>query len=162
MDENRGIGKDNRIPWHLPADLRRFKRLTMGHHLIMGRRTYQSIGRALPGRTMVILSRDPFYVPHNCPCDRCHVAGDFTTALQLVESAGEEEAFVIGGSEVYREALPLADRIYLTVVHTVTDSDTFFPELDESHWIVTSTSRQPADDANPYAQTLRILERAEE
>lgn len=161
MDENRGIGKENRVPWHLPADLRRFKRLTMGHHILMGRKTFESIGRALPGRTMVILSRRADYTPENCPPDRCFVVDSLQAGLELARQAGDQEAFVIGGTEVYRQALPLAGRIYLTIVHTTLDCDTFFPRIDEVNWKVVNSSRQPSDESHPYASTLRILERTE-
>ncbi len=129
MDENRGIGFENQIPWHLPADLARFKKLTMGHHLLVGRKTYELIGSALPGRQMIILTRNPEFTAQDCI-----TAETLDEALTLAEKRGEKEVFIIGGAEVYREALPLADHLYLTVVHTRAEADAYFPEFEESDW----------------------------
>lgn len=123
------IGRDGRLPWHLPADLKRFRRLTTGHHVIMGRRTFESIGKPLAGRTNLVLSRDPALRPFGV-----EVLRSLEEALQLAKRRGEEEAFVIGGSEVYRRALPLADRIYLTRVGADVEGDVRFPSLDPGEW----------------------------
>jgi dihydrofolate reductase len=155
MDERRGIGVDNRLPWRLSADLQRFKALTMGHHLIMGRRTYESIGRPLPGRTTVVLTRNPAFRPEGCL-----VAGSLEAALALAEGRGETEAFVVGGSAVFAAALPLAQRIYLTQVHALTPADVFFPAFDRSAWVEREMVYQPADEKNEYAFTFRLLERS--
>jgi dihydrofolate reductase len=122
MGKNRVIGKNGQIPWHLPSDLQRFKRLTMGHHLIMGRRTFESIGRPLPGRQTIILSRDPDYKAAGCD-----VVTDIETALQLASSA--EEVFICGGAEIYQQFLFLTERIYLTELEVNPDGDALFPEL---------------------------------
>ena len=122
MAENRTIGQNNAIPWQLPADLTRFKALTMGHPVIMGRKTYESIGRPLPGRKTIIVTRQPDYRAKGCL-----VTLDLQSALDLAE--GTDEVFICGGGELYRQALPLANRVYLTVVHKEFDGDTFFPEL---------------------------------
>jgi dihydrofolate reductase len=129
MAANRVIGRDGGLPWRLRADLRRFKRLTMGHHLVVGRRTWQSIGRALPGRTIVVLTRREDYCP-----DGVTVARSMDEALALARGAGETECFVGGGGEVYRAALEVADRLYLTLIHEGVDGDTYFPEWDRSAW----------------------------
>lgn len=128
---NRTIGLDNTLPWHLPEDLKHFRNLTMGHHIIMGRKTYESLGRLLPGRTTVIVSRQPGY----------RVAGAITASSlpEAVAACGaDEEVFVIGGAELYREALALADRLYLTEVHAEFAGDAFFPEYDRHTWHETS------------------------
>ena len=125
MAENRVIGRDGAIPWHLPADLARFRELTTGHPIIMGRKTYGSIGRPLPGRTNIILSRAPGYVPPGCL-----VAEGLGDALGLASGApGPDEVFVCGGAQIYREALPLAQRICLTLVHLQVEGDAIFPEV---------------------------------
>ena len=154
MDRQGGIGKDGALPWHLPADLKRFKQLTMGHHLIMGRLTYQSIGRVLPGRVMIVVSRNPDY-----QAPGCLMAHSIEQALNLAETRGESEAFVIGGGKIFAQAIYLADRIYLTEVDAVLDCDTFFPIFDREAWVKIESSSHPADEQNPYASKYHILQR---
>ncbi len=154
LDEQGGIGFENQIPWHLPADLARFKKLTMGHHLILGRKTYESIGSALPGRQMIVLTRNPdFKAPD------CITAPTLDGALTLAENAGENEIFIIGGAEIYRETLPLANQLYLTVVHASAEADTYFPEFEESDWSLISLEEIPADEKNLLATTFKHLAR---
>jgi dihydrofolate reductase len=154
MDEQRGIGCQNRIPWHLSTDLRRFKTLTMGHHLIMGRRTFESIGQPLPGRTTIVISRNPNFRPEGS-----YAVSSLDEALELARSRGEEEAFVIGGGEIFSEALPVADRIYLTKVHGTVQADVFFPPIDEVDWTVKETSTHPMGPRDEFSHTFLILER---
>ena len=149
MAKNRVIGANGALPWHLSADLRRFKALTMGHHIIMGRKTFESIGRILPGRTSVVLSRNPGYRPAGIP-----VAADRGSALAIAEN--DSEAFVIGGAEIYRGALPIADRILLTEIGRNFDGDTFFPEIDPSIW--KQARRESVPDSNLPADFV-VLER---
>ena len=147
MDRNRGIGLGGRVPWHLKDDLRAFKRLTMGHTLIQGRVTWESIGKALPGRRMVVLTRQANYeVPEGV-----YVCESMSEALELAREAGDDEAFIGGGEAVYREALPLADRIYLTYVDAEVETDTHFPEFDETEWEQRTILTQAADESNEYA-----------
>lgn len=157
MDESRGIGKDGKIPWRLKADLRRFKALTMGHHLIVGRKTWETIGRPLPGRQIVVLTRNPDYRPQNCA--DCLTARSFTQALEIARAAGDKEAFIGGGGQIFAQALPLAKRIYLTTVHTDAGCDVFFPPFDLSEWIELECSEYPADSENEFASTYRLLQR---
>jgi dihydrofolate reductase len=152
MDQAGGIGKDGGLPWHLPADLKRFKALTMGHHLIVGRKTHETIGRPLPGRTTIVLTRDLDY-----RADGCLVAASLDEALELARQRGEDEAFVIGGAQVYDEALPLADRIYLTGVHGVFEADVYFPQFDLDGWTVKESLEHPADKENPVGFTFTVL-----
>jgi dihydrofolate reductase len=154
MARNRVIGDAGRLVWRLPADLRFFKRTTMGHHVLMGRKTWDSIGRPLPGRTFVVITRQ-----HDFSAPGCHVAHSLEDALALARAAGEDEAFVIGGAEIYALALPLADRIYLTRVDASFPGDTSFPDLDAAAW--TERSREPHDpDAdNPWPYAFTVLER---
>ena len=130
MDRQRVIGHEGRLPWHIPEDLKRFKVLTMGHSIIMGRKTHESIGRLLPGRRSVIVTRQPDYAVPGA-----HVVHSMQEALAAC--AGDEEVFVIGGGEIYREALPMADRIYLTEVEGNYRGDALFPELAVSEWRTT-------------------------
>ncbi len=154
--ENGVIGRSGDLPWRLREDLRRFRRLTGGHVVIVGRRTQESImrrlGGPLPGRRTIVLSRQAGY-----RLPGCEIARTLDDALQLAR--GEEEVYVIGGAEVYREALSRADRIYLTRVHAAVEGDAFFPPLDPEEWRVTPLGRQPQDPENEYACTFELLER---
>jgi dihydrofolate reductase len=157
MDEEQGIGKGGRVPWRLSDDLRRFKALTMGHHLIVGRKTWESIGRPLPGRRLVIVTRNPGYRPLNCP--DCVVANSLQTALDVARRAGETEAFIGGGGEIYAQALHLADRLYLTTVHTRAGCDVFFPEFDLQGWVEIEHCEYPADSKNEYGFLCQVFEK---
>jgi len=154
MDEERGIGKRGRLPWHLGADLKRFKMLTMGHHLVMGRKTYESIGRPLPGRTMIVITRNRKYNP-----DDCLMVHSFGDALALARQRGESEVFVAGGGEIFNQALPYADRLYLTKVHAQADCDVFFPEYSSDDWVEKETIFSPANEENDHPSTYILLER---
>jgi dihydrofolate reductase len=151
LDRNRAIGKTGGMPWYLPADLARFKSLTMGHPILMGRKTHASIGKALPGRRNIVITRDAVYAAPGC-----EIAGSLEDALRL---AGEGEAFVIGGGEIYRQALPFAQRLYLTRIDAAFDADTFFPEFDEAAWRVTSREAHAPDEKNRYPFEFVLLER---
>ncbi|NBO63325.1 MAG: dihydrofolate reductase [Acidobacteria bacterium] len=154
LDRAAGIGYENRIPWRLSNDLRRFRDLTLGHHLVVGRRTYESIGRALPGRRMIVLSRAPSY-----QIDQCLVAHSLAEAIRLARNSGETELFIGGGAEIYRLALPLTDRIYLTRVEVTLPADTVFPLWDPSEWTETVVSTHPADEHNEFDSTFLIYDR---
>lgn len=130
MAANRVIGRDNQLPWHLPEDLQHFKRLTLGHHLIMGRKTFDSIGRPLPGRTTVIVTRQSDYVSP----PGCLVANSLEQALALCVE--QERVYVVGGADVYRQALVLATVMYLTEVNVIVEGDAFFPEFSLDEWRV--------------------------
>lgn len=151
LDEAGGIGKDGAIPWHLPDDLKRFKSLTLGHHLITGRKTYESIGRPLPGRTTIIVTRQQEYAPAGAALQPVLVAPSFNQALQLARDAGESEVFIIGGSQIYAHALRLATRFYLTRVHATFPCDVFFPSFDLTHWRTLDSSFHPPDDKHAVA-----------
>ena len=138
------IGDRGDLPWRLPADLQRFKRLTMGHHLLMGRKTFDSLGRALPGRTSIVMSRSDIELPEGVL-----LANSWERALDL--AAGDEEAFVIGGADLFRIALPQADRLYLTFVEGEFPGDVFFPEWDPSQWRLVGEDARTPDEKNRYA-----------
>jgi len=152
MAENRVIGRGAALPWHLPEDMRHFKRLTTGHTIIMGRRTYDSVGKPLPNRRTVVLTRDRTFAP-----DRAVVAPDLASAL--ASARGEDEVFVVGGAEIYELALPLAQRIYLTVVHAEVDGDIYFPDFDIAEWTLVSDERHAADQKHAYPFSFRVYER---
>lgn len=154
MDEERGIGVDNGLPWHLSQDLKHFKRITMGHHLIMGRKTYQSIGEPLPGRTMIVLTRNPDF-----EAEGCMVVHSLSDAYEYAESRGEDEVFVIGGASVFEQALDDADRLYLTRVHTRSESDTYFPAFDLSSWELISQTRYEQNKDNDHPFTIKYFQR---
>jgi dihydrofolate reductase len=125
LARNRVIGIENRLPWRLPEDLAHFKALTLGHPIIMGRKTYESLGRPLPGRTNIVITRNPDYCPEGCL-----VAASIAAALALCRD--DDEAFFIGGAELYRQVLPLAERLYLTEVRVDAEGDAWFPEYDRA------------------------------
>ena len=152
MARNRVIGRDQHLPWHLPQDLRHFRATTLGKPILMGRRTFESLGRPLPGRTNLVLTRD---LAWSAP--GALVLHSITEALEA--AAGRAELVVIGGAEVYRQTLPLAQRIYLTRVQSDIAGDTYFPELDARRWRVSSSAAQPADAQHVYALTFETLER---
>ena len=156
MDERRGIGKENHLPWRLSADLKRFREQTMGHHIIVGRKTFESIGKPLPGRQMIVVTRNPDFKPEGCM-----VAHSLEEAITLARERGESEVFVCGGARIYARSLNLADRLYLTLVHTEADVDTFFPEWDERDWIEKESSFHPADEKNEYATTFKLLQKSD-
>ncbi len=150
--DNDVIGRGNRLPWHLPADLRHFKSLTVGKTVLMGRKTYESIGKALPQRTNIVMSRSAYFAPGDAK-----VVGAFQDACAV---AGSGPLMVIGGAEIYRQCLPLAARIHLTQVHTrIEDGDTFFSEWRLSPWRETARERFESDDKNAHAYSFVTLER---
>lgn len=154
-DEAGAIGQAGGLPWRLPADLQFFKRVTMGHPLVMGRKTHESIGRSLPGRLNVVVTRDPAYRPF----EGAVVADSLEDALAKAAEADGEEAMVIGGAEIFRQALPMAERIYLTRVHATFDADTFLPDVPPGQWNEVWREEHGADDRNPYGFSFRLLER---
>ena len=152
-DERGGIGLGGGLPWHLPNDLKRFKALTMGKPIVMGRRTFGSIGRALPGRRNIVVSRRPDLV-----IDGCSVVPSFAAALAAAADAAE--VCVIGGAEIYQLALPVTGLVHLTKVHATVDADTFFPVLDAADWEEVAREDHPADERHAYAYSFLTLQRA--
>jgi len=150
--ENNEIGKQGRMPWHLPADLKHFKALTLGKPVIMGRRTFEAIGKPLVGRRNIVITRKSDY-----RVTGCEIAHSLADALVL--AAGAAEIMVIGGGEIYREALPRAQRVYLTRVHARFDADAFFTGLDPVDWRETAREDHAADARNLYSYSFITLER---
>jgi dihydrofolate reductase len=144
LANNRVIGLNNTLPWHLPEDLKRFKALTMGHHIIMGRKTYESLGRLLPGRTTVIVTRNPHY-----HIDGAQIAHNLETALDI--ASDDAEPFLIGGAELYKAGLPLANKLYLTEVHADFVGDAHLSEIEMAEWIETARSRHTSQNGLAYS-----------
>ena len=152
MAKNGVIGANGSIPWHLPNELKLFKSLTMGHHIVMGRKTYESINRLLPGRTTVIVTRQ-----RNFSVQGAVVAHSIPAALEACK--GDDEIMVIGGAHLFRETLPVADRLYLTIVDAEPAGDTFMPEIDMSEWRETSSQAFSPDDKHAYAYRFTVYDR---
>ncbi|MET3696019.1 dihydrofolate reductase [Bacillus oleivorans] len=135
MDRNQGIGYKNDLPWHLPEDLKYFKRVTMGHTIVMGRKTFDSIGKALPGRNNVIMTRDTHY-DHPEGTEVIHSVDDL---VSINKQKPEEEFFVIGGAEIFRQVLPFTDRLYITFIEAEYKTDTYFPKINWDEWNLVSS-----------------------
>ena len=158
MSRNRTIGRNNALPWHLSEDLKYFRRVTMGKPIIMGRKTWESIGKPLPGRSNIVITRDPAY-----SAEGVKVVRTLEDAISLAENIalidGAEEAVVIGGAQIYAQALPLAQRLYMTQVHAEVEGDTFFPQFDLTQWNEIGHEDFAASGPNPYDYSFVVLER---
>lgn len=154
--KNNVIGKDNDIPWYLPDDLKYFKAKTLGHHVIMGRKSYESIGRPLPKRTNIVVTRNLFFIASNCL-----ITHTVEEALALAQENDEEEVFIIGGAQIYELSLPYLDRLYLTEVDLEVEGDTFFPQLNMAEWQLVSEDPRKASGKNEHDYNFKIFERKE-
>jgi len=156
VSENNVIGRDNQLPWHLPEDLQYFKSVTMGKPILMGRKTYDSIGRPLPGRANIVITRDP-----NWTAEGVIVVNSLEDAMaegaQACNATESDEIMVIGGAQIYRDCLPIADKLYLTKVDAEIEGDAFFPEIDNNQW--QKTSEKTPNDLGKYPYRFLILER---
>ena len=152
--ENNVIGKDNKLPWHLPNDLKYFKNLTWGMPILMGRKTFESIGKALPGRKSIVITRN-----NDWQREGVEVVHSIEEAIQKAEGYGVKEIFVIGGAEIFKTALPDANRIYLTRIHHNFDGDVYFPQVSEQEWDLTSSRFCEADEKNIYNHTYQVWDR---
>lgn len=153
-DEKNGIGRDNQLLCHLPADLRFFKQTTTGHHILMGRKTFDSIGKPLPNRVNIIVSGNS-----NLKTEGCVVVSSIEEAIELAQSNKEDELFIIGGATIYKQAINRANRIYLTRIHSSFDADVFFPVLDNS-WRLIKEENHLADEKNKYNYSFNLYERS--
>ena len=152
--KNRVIGKDNRLLWRLSDDLKNFKRVTSGHHIIMGRKTYESIGRALPNRTNVVITRNK-----NFQAPGCVVVHSLEAAIDFARDNGETQAIITGGGEIYQQALSIVDKMYITEVDCEIDGDAYFPEIDTSNWKLVDEVHWQQDDKNEFNWTFKELSR---
>ncbi len=157
VSENGVIGRGAKIPWRLRDEQRAVRELTLGHCLIMGRKTWDSIGRPLPGRTSIVMTRDRSF---SIEAEGIVVVHDFDSALEAARARGDDEAFAFGGEAIYALALPRADTLHLTRVHATVEGDAFFPDFDESEWKLVDESRHEANERNEYAFTTQRYERA--
>lgn len=157
MDQDRGIGKENRLPWHLSQDLKRFRELTMGHYLLMGRKTWESIGRPLDGRTSIVVTANRHYFPEDCI-----VVHSVEEGIQYADACGEMELFIVGGGEVFKQALPIANKVYLTQIHAIVQGDVFFPEFDMRYWKEVDRVDYPCDTNNQFPFTFVTLIKKEQ
>ena len=158
ISDNNAIGKQNGLPWYLPEDLKFFKRTTLGKPVIMGRKTFDSLGKPLPGRLNIVISSQKDL---NLP-EGVILAHDLQTAIQRVEHETADEAFVIGGAIIFKLAMPFAERMYITRVHAnIHDADVFFPHMDHTHWKLAWEEAHPADDKHLYPYTFQRYERVE-
>ena len=158
VSENNAIGRHNTLPWYLPEDLKFFKRTTMGKPVIMGRKTFESLGRALPGRLNIVLSGNKDLV---LP-EGVLLYNDINAAIERLKSEPSEECFIIGGGKVFETTMPMVDRMYITRVHcNVPDADAFFPNIDHTHWKLTWEEKHNADEQHQYAYDFQQYERIE-
>ncbi len=145
--ENNALGKDNQLLWHLPDDFKRFKSVTTGHHIIMGRKTFESFSKPLPNRTHIIISRQENYQPEGCI-----VVDSLQKAIDVCPK--DEETFIIGGGEIYKQSIPIADKLDVTKVHHTFDADTFFPKIDLDEWDLVSSEFHPKDEKHQFDFTF--------
>ncbi|ASP37721.1 dihydrofolate reductase [Bacterioplanes sanyensis] len=160
--QNHTIGRDNKLPWYLPNDLKYFKQVTLGKPIIMGRKTYDSIGKPLPGRTNIVITRQTDYQPPQAD-ESVRVVDSLEAAQQLAEQIllinGQDEAMIIGGAEIYALALPLVERMYITEVHAKVDGDAFFPAFDTQQWQPVAREDFSAEGPNPYDYSFVVYQR---
>lgn len=152
--ENNVIGINNKLPWQLPNDLKFFKNTTWAMPIIMGRKTFESTGRPLPGRTNIVITHQ-----QDWKAEGVIVVNDMTAAIRAAEDTDAKEAFIIGGGEIYKQNILLVDKIYITRVHAVLIGDAFFPEIDESQWQLLSNLDFPADEKHKYAYSFQLWQR---
>lgn len=153
IGENFAIGKNNQLLWHMPADLKFFKQTTSGHTVIMGRKTFDSVGKPLPNRRNIVITRDT-----TLKIEGVEVVNGLDEALAITQNE-QKPVFIIGGAEIYRQALPKTQTLYLTTIHHSFDADTFFPEFDRNEWEVVSSEPHQADEKNKYDYTFEVLKR---
>lgn len=153
VDLGGAIGLNNELPWHLPKDLEIFKQRTLGHFLIVGRKTFESIGGPLPGRTMIVVTRDKDFNPGT----GSYVVHSIEAAFELAADHDEEEVFIIGGREIYARTLDRADKMYATLVYAYVEADQFFPEFNDDQWLEIEQTKFPSDENNPYGFEIKTF-----
>lgn len=152
-DEQNGIGLNNELLCHLPADLKYFKSLTAGHAILMGRKTYESIGKPLPNRTNIIISKNTSNM------EECHVFNSIEAGIDFAKSLNETELFIIGGDSIYKQSLAFTNVVYLTRIHHTFNADAFFPKLDETSWRLTNEEKHLADEKNNFNYSFQVFEK---
>jgi dihydrofolate reductase len=154
VSENNVIGKDNILPWHLPTDMKYFKNQTWAMPVVMGRKTYEALGKPLEGRKNIVVTRQTDWNPGDV-----EIVHSIDQAIVTATKQDAKEIFIIGGAEIFHAAMPSADKIYLTLIHKSFDGDAFFPEIDPEQWKLTSNRDCEADEKNPYAHSFQVWER---
>lgn len=154
---NNVIGKNNQLPWHLPADLKHFKALTLNHHVLMGRKTFESIGKPLPQRVCIVLTRG--VDASSRQVENLVWVNSLETGISWAEKHGEKELFIIGGAEIYRLAMPILNRLYVTEVHTTIEGDAFFPKIDTKMWVEKSRETHFKDEKNSFDYNFIVYEK---
>lgn len=152
--ENNVIGVNNHLPWHLPVDMKYFKDTTMGKPIVMGRKSFEELGRVLPGRPNIMITRQPEYA-----AEGLYVVPSLEAGIEKAKTFGTEEIFITGGGEIFKIALPIIDRLYLTRVHAEVSGDTYFPEFDPTGWKLVKNDRHEKDEKHAYALTFQVWER---
>jgi dihydrofolate reductase len=148
------IGKDNGIPWYLPADFKYFKKVTIGHHILMGRKCFESIGKPLPKRTNIVITRNPFFIGSGLV-----IFNSIEEGIEEARRNGEDELFIIGGGIIYEQTMHLLDKLYLTEVDLDVDGDVFFPDIKSEEWDLVSSEHHSSDEKNEHAYTFKVFER---
>ena len=148
------IGDQNKIPWHLPADLKYFKKITLGHHILMGRKCFDSIGKSLPGRKNIVVTKNPTFIVTDCI-----ITNSIEEGILIAQQNKEEEMFIIGGGEIYRQSMHLINKLYLTMVQFNGSGDVFFPQIDYDEWSLISDEKHTSDDKNNYDYSFLIYKR---
>ncbi|MBK6353218.1 MAG: dihydrofolate reductase [Saprospiraceae bacterium] len=148
------IGDQNKIPWHLPADLKYFKKITLGHHILMGRKCFDSIGKSLPGRKNIVVTKNPTFIVTDCI-----ITNSIEEGILIAQQNKEEEMFIIGGGEIYRQSMHLVNKLYLTMVQFNGSGDVFFPQIDYDEWSLISDEKHTSDDKNNYDYSFLIYKR---
>jgi dihydrofolate reductase len=152
--ENNVIGINNHLPWHLPVDMKYFKDTTMGKPIVMGRKSFEELGRVLPGRPNIMITRQPEYA-----AEGLYIVPSLEAGIEKAKTFGTEEIFITGGGEIFKIALPIVDRLYLTRVHAEVTGDTYFPEFDPTGWKLVKNERHEKDEKHQYALTFQVWER---
>lgn len=148
------IGDQNKIPWHLPADLKYFKKITLGHHILMGRKCFDSIGKSLPGRKNIVVTKNPTFIVTDCI-----ITNSIEEGILIAQQNKEEEMFILGGGEIYRQSMHLVNKLYLTMVQFNGSGDVFFPQIDYNEWSLISDEKHTSDDKNNYDYSFLIYKR---
>ncbi|MBK6821980.1 MAG: dihydrofolate reductase [Saprospiraceae bacterium] len=148
------IGDQNKIPWHLPADLKYFKKITLGHHILMGRKCFDSIGKSLPGRKNIVVTKNPTFIVTDCI-----ITNSIEEGILIAQQNKEEEMFILGGGEIYRQSMHLVNKLYLTMVQFNGSGDVFFPQIDYDEWSLISDEKHTSDDKNNYDYSFLIYKR---
>jgi len=150
VGEKGEMGLHNQLPWYLPADMKYFKTTTAGHHVVMGRKTYESLGKPLPNRVNVVITRNPDFKAD------ARIVTNIQSAIDIAEEGNEKECFILGGADIFKQSIPLCDKMYITRIHQTFEADTFFPAINVSDWKLESSEAHEPDEKNKYSYTFEV------